>query len=267
MDQENFQKAIAGLPLQKSAFFASIGSTNDMIAEWARAGESGLCLAVADEQTRGRGRAGRRWFTPPGGALAMSLLLDLAPSFDQAFLGWASGLGALAVCEAIESLYMLSPKIKWPNDVLLGGKKVCGVLPEAHWSGEHLQALILGVGINVAASSVPPKQALNFPATSIEGILGKQVQTAVLLRAILEHILGWKDRLHEPEFINAWEGRLAYKNERVRLDAGDGNIVEAMLEGLSSEGSLKLRLANGNLRAFQAGEIQLRPVVASEDIS
>ncbi|MEX2161541.1 MAG: biotin--[acetyl-CoA-carboxylase] ligase [Anaerolineales bacterium] len=260
MNQAEFAKAVAGLPLAKYAFFPSIGSTNDEVAEWARQGVQGLALAAADEQTRGRGRAGRRWLTPPGSALAFSILLDLAAGFDASRLGCASGLGALAVCEALETLYKLSPQIKWPNDVLLDGMKACGVLPEAHWTGSRLRALILGIGINIAPDDMPPQEALSFPATCVEEALGSRIKPGDLLRGVLERIFVWKDRLATVEFLEAWQGRLAYLGENVHLDVGKDRIIEAQLEGLAADGSLRLRLSTGELRAFQMGEIQIRPL-------
>lgn len=260
MKQAEFEQAINGLPFEKAAFFTSIGSTNDVIAEWARDGAKGLCLAAADEQTSGRGRSGRRWFTPVGSALAFSLLLDFAPSFDQALLGRASGLGALVVCQGLENMG-LCPEIKWPNDVLLDGKKVAGILPEAHWSGAQLQALILGIGVDIASASVPPAEALNFPATSVEEVVGKKVKASELLRAILDSLIAWKTRISEADFIQAWQAKLAYLGKSVQLENEDGLSVQAVLEGLSLDGSLKMRMPNGELRAFQAGEIQLRPLL------
>lgn len=261
MNENEYKKAIAGLALEKNAYFASVGSSNDVVAEWAREGAKGLSLAVADEQTRGRGRSGRRWSTPPGSALAFSLLLELGQSFDASYLGRVSGLGALAVCEALETVYKLQPEIKWPNDVLLKGKKVCGVLPEAHWSGERLQALILGIGINVAADSVPPTEAVNFPATCVEEALGRHVNPSELLRAILEKVIANKAEMDKPKFLAAWEARLAYKGKQIELDLGDGTTQEAELLGLAPDGGLRVRTANGNTRAFQAGEIHVRPAV------
>lgn len=261
MQQAEFEKAIEGLALGKSAYFTSVGSTNDVVAEWAREGAKGLCLAAADEQTRGRGRAGRRWFTPSGSALAFSLLLKVAPDFEASHLGRVSGLGALAVCEALEELYALKPQIKWPNDVLVNGKKVCGVLPEAHWSGEHLQALILGIGINVAPNSVPPQESLNFPATSLEEALGKPVGAAALLRSLLQHLIDRKEGLDLADFLTAWQSRLAYQGDQVTVDTGDGHTLAAELLGVASDGGLKLRMPSGETRVFQAGEIQVRPSV------
>jgi BirA family biotin operon repressor/biotin-[acetyl-CoA-carboxylase] ligase len=258
MNELEFNQAVAGLPFEKAEFFATVGSTNDILAEWARQGLNGLAIAAADEQTRGRGRAGRTWFTPPGSALAFSVLLNVQATVDHSLLARTSGLGALAVCEALEQL-SLEPQIKWPNDVLLKGKKVCGILPEAHWNGEHLQALILGIGINVAPASVPPETTLTFPAGSVEDELGKRVSTQRLLRAILESLLAWYPRLSSKEFIQAWDRRLAYKERLVRLEVGDGTAHEATLVGLGPDGSLKLKLPGGETRGFQMGEIQIRP--------
>ena len=261
MREAEFKQAIVGLPIARSEYFSSIGSTNDVVASWAEHGASGLCLACADEQTSGRGRAGRSWFTPSGSALAFSLLLDLEKVLNTEQLGLISGLGALAVCEAFEKLYRLSPKIKWPNDVLLEGKKVCGVLAESKWSGEKMQALILGIGINVAAESVPPKKELNFPATCIEEVIGEKAEIAKLLRGVLVSLIAWKDRMNEPNFVKSWDKRLAYKGEHVSL--GDSEpFVEGEVLGLVKDGGVKLRLKNGSERLFHMGEIQIRPLSA-----
>ena len=262
MNEAEFRAAITDLALEKAAFFPSIGSTNDVVAEWASQGLTGPALAAADEQTRGRGRSGRRWFTSAGSALAFSLLLAPGMTLDTGLLGRTSGLGALAVCEALEDLYSLAPQIKWPNDVLLNGKKTAGILAEAHWSGERLQALILGIGINVAAGSVPPHETINFPATCVESELGKSIKTSELLRAALDRLIVWETQLQSPEFIQAWQSRLAYLGETVRLQTDAKELVEAQLHGLAVDGGLKLRLSSGELRVFQMGEIQIDPLVA-----
>jgi BirA family biotin operon repressor/biotin-[acetyl-CoA-carboxylase] ligase len=255
MLEVEFAKAVAGLPFKKAAYFSSIGSTNDVVATWAAEGATGLCLAYADEQTSGRGRAGRSWFTPPGSALAFSVLLENPQELEPNILGLVSGLGALAVCEAIERLYHLKPQIKWPNDMLLNGKKACGVLAEAQWSGEQLKALVLGIGINVAPQSVPTQNTLSFPATSIEDALGENVEPADLMRGILVSLIDWKDRLRETNFVETWQARLAYKGQRVNLEGG-GEFVEGEVLGLAPDGRLRMRI-NDSEREFSLGEIQI----------
>lgn len=259
MLEAEFRQAVAGLPFEKTAYFSSVGSTNDVAASWASEGAQGLCLAYADEQTSGRGRAGRSWFTPPGSALAFSLLMPINPSLQTNLPGLFSGLGALAVCEALEALYQLEPTIKWPNDVLLEGKKICGVLAEMQWTGDQLQAIILGIGINVAANSVPPTGELNFPATSIEDMRGRTVDAGRLLRGVLEKLIDLKDKITKPSFVKAWEKRLAYKGEQVKLEGGQ--FTEGRLLGLASDGRLSLQLPNGEEQTISLGEIRIVPSV------
>jgi BirA family biotin operon repressor/biotin-[acetyl-CoA-carboxylase] ligase len=154
----------------------------------------------------------------------------------------------------------MAPKIKWPNDVLLNGKKTAGILAEAHWSGEHLRALILGIGINVASDSVPPVETINFPATCVEAELGRDVRVSELLRAVLEQLIAWRSHLNSPEFIQAWQSRLAYLEQKVRLNMGPGKVIDAQLQGLAADGSLRLRLPSGELGSYRMGEIQITPI-------
>jgi BirA family biotin operon repressor/biotin-[acetyl-CoA-carboxylase] ligase len=256
VNQAEFDAAISGLPLSKAAFYPTIGSTNDVVAVWAKAGIGPTALAAADEQTSGRGRAGRHWLTPAGSALAFSLLLG--NQGDQLEPGKIAGLGAVAVSEALESLG-LQPEIKWPNDILVNRKKICGILPEAHWAGDKLQALILGIGINVARSSIPADAVFAFPASSVEEELGREVEPARLMRSVLESLLRWKPRIDERDFLAAWEYRLAFKGELVRLELPDGGAEDATVVGLNADGALRLQNDEGT-RSFQMGEIQIRSV-------
>ncbi|MBX3005126.1 MAG: biotin--[acetyl-CoA-carboxylase] ligase [Anaerolineales bacterium] len=261
MQAAEFARAVAGLPLARAEFFAQAGSTNDIVAGWAAAAPAGVCVAAADEQTAGRGRAGRHWHTPPGSALALSLLLPLPPSFASAQIGRVSGLGALAVNLALES-FGLATEIKWPNDVLAGGKKLCGVLPEAQWNGSQLQAVILGIGINIAASAVPDEATLSFPATSVEQALGRPLAAGDLLRAVLQQVLAWLPGLAGDEFLQAWEQRLAYRGQAVDI-VEHGTPQRGTLLGLAPDGGLRLLAADGSQRNVQAGQVQLRPAVDS----
>ena len=262
MNHAEFARAIDGLPLARAEFFETIGSTNDVVAAWAAEGAVGPCLAAADEQTQGRGREGRRWHTPAGSALALSLLLPAPQGFEASQLGRVSGLGALAVCETLEAMGVAA-EIKWPNDVLAGGRKLCGVLPEAHWAGSRLHALILGIGINVAAQSVPADSELSFPATSVEAAAGRPVAAADLLRGVLQRLLAWLPQLPSAEFLQAWERRLAYRGQAVQLHTAQQPVV-GLLAGLASDGSLRLDI-DGSERAYPAGQVQLRPLVDRAD--
>ena len=232
MDLEIIKSRLAHLPLGEVEYFESISSTNDRALELARHGAPHFSLVVADEQTGGRGRSGRRWFTPPQTALAFSLVLR--PDGTQiAPLSRTTGLGALAVCLAMEDdLYGLNPQIKWPNDVLLHSKKVCGILTEASWLGERLEALVLGIGINVLPGAVPPAEMLSFPAVSLTEVYGKTVERLELLEAILAHLADqWSD-LDQQGLIADWDIRLAYKGRMVQILAEGSPLVSGKIAGI-----------------------------------
>jgi BirA family biotin operon repressor/biotin-[acetyl-CoA-carboxylase] ligase len=153
--------------------------------------------------------------------------------------------------------------------VLLRRRKVAGVLAEAHWQAGQMAALILGIGVNVAPASVASipiseEGELAFPATCVECVSGRPVKRWDLLRGILEGLLDWRARLAEPEFLSAWEARLAFRGEIVRITGGKEEPIEGELLGLTLNCGLRLRLAGGKERSFQFGELKLRPVDSSD---
>ncbi|MFC1936797.1 biotin--[acetyl-CoA-carboxylase] ligase, partial [Chloroflexota bacterium] len=172
-----------------------------------------------------------------------------------------AGLGALAVCRGIEAMCGLQAEIKWPNDVLLDRKKVCGVLAEAHWLGDQLQAIVLGIGVNVRPEAVPPEDGLNFTATSVDQNCGRTIERLPLMREILLTVLKWWPLVWRASFLEVWEERLAYRGEAVVLLAGSEQHHQGRLKGLDSRGRLVLVADDGEEAAFQAGEIHLRPLV------
>ena len=258
MDQSQVERFLAGLPLADVRYKPTTGSTNDDAAAWAEEGIGEYALVLADEQTRGRGRLQRRWVTVPGAALAVSLVLRPKPH-ETAFLPAFSPLSALAVAEALERLYGLKAEIKWPNDVLLNRMKTAGVLVEGGWHGEKLDYLVLGIGINIAPSSLPPAEELLYPATCVESAVGRPVERLEVLRAFLEAIIAWRPRLGSGEFIAAWEQRLAFKNEWVSVGDGIHPDRTGLVIGVSPNGSLRLRDPSGEEFSIQVGELHLRP--------
>jgi BirA family biotin operon repressor/biotin-[acetyl-CoA-carboxylase] ligase len=258
MDEKTLRTALAGLPLAGLRFFDSTGSTNDEALAWAAQGAPDLALALADEQTSGRGRMDRKWFTPRGTALAMSLILRPTPD-ERAHPTRTTGLLAVSLTESLRKRG-LAPLIKWPNDVLLNGRKVAGILVESTWTGDHLDALILGMGVNVLEGAVPPAEALLFPATSIEHELGQAVERPALLRDILSALLEWRPRLGTGALVKAWDENLAFRGQQVRVEAGGGQVVTGEVLGLESDGGLSLRSEHGKCVTVQFGEVHLRPL-------
>ena len=280
MNTISLQRTLADLPLGPLRYFDTIGSTNAEAANWARQGAPDLSLVVADEQTSGRGRHGRRWHTPPGAALAFSLVLrpEKLPGLNlhldkhehsQSYLTRLTALGAVAVCDGLEACARnyggrARPLIKWPNDVIVEERKLSGVLVESHWEGERLTALILGIGINVAPASMPPEDQLSFPATCVEENLGKTVRRRELLHLILKALLNRRDQLANEDFILDWERRLAYVGQRVRIfhaiPGHDARPVEGRILGLRKDGALCLQTPFGETLTLHSGEVHLRPV-------
>jgi BirA family biotin operon repressor/biotin-[acetyl-CoA-carboxylase] ligase len=278
MDQPSLESALADLNLPAIRFFTSIGSTNDEACRWIDAGAPHRALVVADEQTAGRGRFQRQWITAAGSGLALSLILR-SPPLDPQLVNRITGLGALAVAYALQIKYSLLAQIKWPNDILLDQRKAAGVLVEARWNGQNLEAVIIGIGINIASESVNPVNlpeiGLNYPATCIESALGHSVDSLEFLHAILKEFFNWLPRLSSQDFIRQWEDKLAYHDQWVQLSVENTAqsphpetvphpIQVGKVIGLTPDGSLKLLTRFGKLFTVQVGEIHLKPTDAGD---
>lgn len=274
MDQAGLEHLLHGLALGPVRYYARVGSTNTEALGWIEQGAPDLALVVADEQSAGRGRQGRRWLTPAGAGLTFSLILRqnplvAAPGGVEASsrLAHLTALGALAVSQALGQAYNLQCQIKWPNDVLLERRKVCGILVEAQWLGERLAAGVLGIGLNVAPASAPPDSEVIYPAACIETALGQPVDRWQLLRLALGEILAWRERLGTLEFVRAWDERLAFKGQQVYIYTGPQAQPEqqGLLLGLDPQGCLQIRGPNGAIQTFCSGELRLRPVNPVQD--
>ncbi|HZU86240.1 MAG TPA: biotin--[acetyl-CoA-carboxylase] ligase [Anaerolineaceae bacterium] len=259
MDETRLRNALRGLPLAEIRAMESTGSTNDDALTWAERGAPDGALLLANTQTAGRGRFGRRWISPPGAALAFSLVLRPTPD-EAARMAYFSALGALAVCQALYQDYSLPAKIKWPNDVLIEGRKVCGLLVETVWQEQTPQAVVIGIGLNVQRAAVPPPEQTSFPATSLEDRLGSPPERWNVLAGILKALFAWRPRLVSAEFRPAWENALAFRGEVVRLDPPSAPSIYGTLQGIDEDGSLRLLKQDGQIVSIPAGEIHLRPI-------
>ncbi|GAB4503659.1 MAG: biotin--[acetyl-CoA-carboxylase] ligase [Anaerolineales bacterium] len=258
MDEWTLQTALATLPLGPLRFYETIGSTNDQALAWATQGAPDLSLVVADEQTRGRGRMDRKWFTPRGSALAFSLILRPTVA-ERAHPAQITGLLAVSLAESLRKRG-LAPLIKWPNDVLLEGRKAAGILVEAAWMGEQLQALVLGMGVNVSKEAVPPGEVLLFPAISVEEALGRRVERLPLLRDILQALLNWRPQVGTGSLVKAWDESLAFRGQQVQVEARGGETVIGTITALTGDGALALRGTDGKSITIRFGEVHVRPL-------
>jgi len=265
MNQNELKKALSKLPLGDVRYFDSIGSTNNEALAWATSGAKDLSLVIADEQTAGRGRLDRKWFTPKGTALAFSLILH--PTADEKpHLTRTVGLAALAIADALRTRGLVS-QTKWTKDVLLNGRKVAGILVESVWSGEELDCLVIGIGVNVLKGAVPSAELLQFPATSLEESLGPHIEREKILHDILAGIIALRPHIGSNSFIASWEKALAFRGEQVQVEArtelsqseGSGTPITGKLLGLESDGSLRLSQEDGKSITVRFGDVRLRP--------
>jgi BirA family biotin operon repressor/biotin-[acetyl-CoA-carboxylase] ligase len=277
MNQASLQKAFADLPLGGVRYFPSIGSTNDEALVWAAHGGPDLSVVVADEQTAGRGRSGRKWFTPAASALAFSVILRSSVArhpgparftpgnaehgaADTSQHSRTVGLAALAVAESLQTR-SLPALIKWPNDVLLADKKVAGILLESVWIGAQVDFTIVGIGVNVKRSAVPPSSLLNYPAISLEEVLGDSPEREALLYDILSALIEWRAKIDTDIFLRTWEKLLAFRGQEVQVWEESETPVSGELVGLEQDGSLRLRDRSGESLILHYGDVRLRPAL------
>ncbi|MBN2257900.1 MAG: biotin--[acetyl-CoA-carboxylase] ligase [Anaerolineaceae bacterium] len=240
-------------------FFNTIGSTNDFCLDWANQGATDLSLAVADHQSAGRGRVDRKWMTNPGAALAFSLLMR--PRGDeQSHLSLFSPLGAVSIQRALLCMYKIQTEIKWPNDVLASRKKLAGILVENVWDGAELKAIVVGIGVNITPSALPPQDGMIFPATCVESEADQTIDRWQLLAGVLAELLHWRDQLGSPAFFSEWSSHLAFRGEKVIVSGTQRESLIGKLIGIDKDGNLILELNGGKREKVMVGDVRLRAV-------
>lgn len=257
MNQADLETLKHKFSLGRVQFFSSTTSTNDIASSWLANKTGHFSMIVADEQTSGRGRFGRVWYTPPNSSLAVSFILTtgLLPNYLLRY----SGLGSLAVCETLSKLGFPEVQIKWPNDILIRGKKVGGVLAEVNWVGNQPNGIILGIGLNITHTSFPKDIQLNYPATYLEAHTSLPVRRMEVLEQIVQAIFKWNEKISKPEFLKAWEMNLAFMNQPIQILFSQKESIEGQLFGLAENGEIVLKLSTGKIIQVNASEINLRP--------
>jgi len=248
-----------GIPALKR--YTSIDSTNTEGLRWIEVGAQEYSLVVADIQQAGRGRSGRKWITLPGASLACSLIL-YPTAQEIEFLPFFSPLGGLSVAAAIADLCVIQAQIKWPNDVLLNQRKTAGILAETYWLADQVKGLVLGIGINIAKDSLPPRDQLLFPATCIEDVCQIPVDRYELLRRIIAQVVNFRKSITKPTFLSQWQEHLAFKGQLVQIKDDESVLFQGKLVGIDNKGWLVLENKNER-RCFPIGDLHLRPANAT----
>jgi len=227
--------------------FESLPSTNTELARMASEGAVEGLVILADEQTAGRGRLQRAWSSPKGAGLYFSILLRPAISIDQ----WPliTLAAALAAGDALREAAGVQTDIKWPNDLLSGERKICGILAEAIDTPSG-RAVIVGIGINLTPSAFPA-------ATSVLEATGVKPDREAILAALLSALTRWYSLLGEHEkIVAAWAGRSSYATGKlVQVSNGD-EVWQGTTCGVEPDGALRLLMTNGEVRLVRAGDVQ-----------
>lgn len=232
-------------------WYADLSSTNDVAAAWAECGAIEGSVVVADTQSAGRGRQGRRWASPAGAGLYVSMVLR--PT--ERVLPLLTIAAGLALAEGIQSATALVAELKWPNDVFMSGRKVAGVLAEAT-SSPAGTCVVLGVGINVSTAAFPP-DVVDL-ATSLEQQRGEPVARGRVLAECLSAFAGRYLDLSEGRrgaVLDAWRGRAAATVGRQVRWNESGGPRKGVVDGIDDSGALVVRTDTGTTR-ITAGELQ-----------
>lgn len=268
----------AGDSLYRLVSFETVGSTNAAALAAARAGDPGRCWFVTAQQSEGRGRRGRPWVTPAGNLAASLLVVVPNNPTNAATLGFVAGL---ALDEALRAVAPdLSIRIgldgvegegaagrrdrlrlKWPNDVLLDGRKLAGILLEAEPLANGRLAVVIGIGVNVVAAP----QGLPYPATSLAE-LGVGIDAPYLFRALTDSWASvarvWKDGQGFASIRRLWLDRAAGLGETVAVRVGE-KLFSGVFETIDEEGRLVIRSPEGLVRTIAAGEVHFGSVATS----
>ena len=237
--------------------FEETTSTNDVVERLARDGVREGVVVFAETQTRGRGRLGRKWISPARKGLWFSVLLrpTLSPQAATQFTVAA----ATSLVRAIRQTTSLEAEIKWPNDVLIGGKKTAGVLTELSAELDRINHVVLGIGVDVNLGKSDLPAELRASTTSLKIESGSEIRRGDLAAALLRELERDYDLIcggHFPVVCEEWQGRCVTLGKRVKIRIGE-RTVSGEAEALDDNGALLLRTEHGHLERIIGGDVTL----------
>jgi BirA family biotin operon repressor/biotin-[acetyl-CoA-carboxylase] ligase len=237
---------------QRVIYFPSHASTMEAAKKEARLGAAAGTVVIAEEQTAGKGRVKRTWLSPRG---SISLSLIFYPDVSQ--LPYLIMLASIAAARSIEAVAGLETQLKWPNDVLVNGRKICGILIENELKGDRVAWAVIGIGINVNI------RMKDFPeiadtATSLNDEVGKELSRVEIIRRLLVEL----ERLYlslgdGKDIYREWRDRLITLGKRVRVISGK-DVLQGVAEDVDRDGSLLLKHSDGSISRIVAGDVTLR---------
>jgi len=239
-------------------FLREVDSTNSLAKELAGYGAVEGTVVVAEAQRVGRGRKGREWYSPKGGLYFSVVLRPKCDSCEAVKLVFVAGL---AVAEVLSKKYGLDVAVKWPNDVLANGKKVCGVLSEMNLAGEEVNYVVIGIGVNVNVDVIEGfPESLRKVATSLEVELGRKVLLNELFRALLESLDAFYEQFLKEgtvEILCKWKKYAVFLGRQVTV-VDEAETLNGLALDIDGEGALVLKLGNGALKRVFVGDVSVR---------
>lgn len=241
------------------SYYEMIDSTNSEAGRLAQNGAESGTLVIAEEQECGKGRRGRSWVTPRGSAVAMSLILR--PDIMPAHASMLTLVMGMAVTSMVRERCGVDARIKWPNDVVANGKKICGILTEMSSEIDYIRYIVIGAGINTHVEHFP--EELKNTAVSLHELTGKTPDRAALIASCLKHFEQYyKVFLQTQDFSGlseTYNGMLAGIGEGVRVLEPSGEYT-GISEGINEKGELLVKRENGTLEKVYAGEVSVRGI-------
>jgi len=251
--KEKLQTKIIGKTIH---YFSEVTSTNDLAKEMASIGTKEGTVIIAETQTRGKGRLGREWASPKGGIWLSTIL---RPKLSAKNVPKLTLMTSLAVAKTISQLLNLKTEVKWPNDVLINAKKVCGILTEANTKGDVTNFVVVGIGINanIEPHSLPKEVREN--ATSLKHELKREINREQFLRVLLEKMEHYYAMLTEGKFnpiLEEWKSLCSVLGSYVEVTSLEEKI-EGWAIDVDENGALIIKLQDGTQRKVLSGDVSL----------
>ena len=236
--------------------FHTVDSTNSTAYQLALSGAREGEMVISESQQKGRGRLGRHWFSPPSLNLYLSVILRPKIPPQQASL--ITLMAAVATADAIEKFSGLLPSIKWPNDILLRGRKVAGLLNEIHSEMDRIHFVILGIGVNVNMDEKMFPKEIRSSATSLKDEMGQPISRKIFLSRLLEELERWYAIFLEEgdhAVLKAWRERAQIKGRSVKVTSF-GEALTGIAVDVDSDGALILETKDGKRKRVVAGDVE-----------
>lgn len=236
-------------------YFSELESTNVVARRLAEGGAPDGAIVIAEHQIHGRGRLGRSWISPP--YLNLYLSIVLRPQLPPANAPQITLMAAVALAETVAAFVTAPVLIKWPNDILLSGKKIAGILTEASSTAERIDFVILGIGINLNFPKELMPEAIRPSATSLLIATQNKIRRERFLRRLIQDLDRCYGILEESGFgaiAPLWEARFGLRDRRVRVDMAD-TVVFGVARGIDRDGALIVETAEGKFQRVIAGDV------------